>query len=320
MILLGITLAAGAVVFLATRTFIVVPQRENVVKQRAGKFVGVLEPGMHFMLPFVDSAAYRHEMREQAIEVPPQSCITKDNIQVEVDGIVYLKVEEAKDASYNIGDYRLAAINLAQTNMRSEIGKLTLEETFSEREKMNESIVREIDKASAPWGIKVMRYEIKGISPSARVIETMEKQMEAERQKRASITISTGQKEAKINISEGERIEAVNLSEGEKQKRINEANGRAQEIRLIAEASAKGIELVAHAIRAPGGDQAVKMQLAEQYINELGRILQSADVSVMPTQIAQIAAMWQGISTAGDALPTVPVTPPSTGGNRGGGQ
>src|SRR5689334_2918462 len=186
MLLLLATLGAGAVVFLVTRTFIVVPQRENVVKQRAGRFVGVLQPGFHFMLPVLDSGAYRHEMREQAIDVPPQMCITKDNIQVEVDGIVYLKVEDAKDASYNIGDYRLAAINLAQTTMRSEIGKLTLEETFSEREKVNESIVRELDKASAPWGIKVMRYEIKGISPSARVIETMEKQMEAERAKRAS--------------------------------------------------------------------------------------------------------------------------------------
>jgi regulator of protease activity HflC (stomatin/prohibitin superfamily) len=312
------TIGAVVAAFFITRTFIVVSERENVVKERVGKFAGVLNPGFHFMVPLLDRAAYRHEMREQAIDVPPQMCITKDNIQVEVDGIVYLKVEDAKDASYNIGDYRLAAINLAQTTMRSEIGKLTLEETFSEREKMNESIVREIDKASAPWGIKVMRYEIKGITPSGRVIETMEKQMEAERAKRASITISTGNKEAKINISEGERIEAVNLSEGEKAKRINEANGRAAEIRLLAEANAKGIALVGEAIKSPGGDQAVKMQLAEQYINELGRILANSDVSVMPTQVAQIAAMWQGISTAGDALPGG-VVPVAGGTNRKGG-
>ena len=279
-----------------------VSERENVVKERVGKFQGVLMPGFHFMTPLLDRAAYRHEMREQAIDVPPQMCTTKDNISVEVDGIVYLKVEDAKDASYNIGDYRLAAINLAQTTMRSEIGKLRLEETFSEREIVNESIVRELDKASAPWGIKVMRYEIKGISPSARVVETMEKQMEAERAKRASILISGGQKEAKINISQGEQIEAVNLSEGEKSKRINEATGRAQEIRLIADASAKGIALVAAAIKAPGGEQAVKMQLAEQYITELGKILSTSKVSVMPTQLAQIAAMWQGVSTMGNAL------------------
>ena len=300
--LFAVTLAAGAVVFVVARTFIIVSERENVVKEKVGKFAGVLSPGFHFMWPLLDRAAYRHEMREQAIDVPPQMCITKDNIQVEVDGIVYLKVEDAKDASYNIGDYRLAAINLAQTTMRSEIGKLILEETFSEREKVNESIVRELDKASAPWGIKVMRYEIKGISPSARVVETMEKQMEAERQKRASILISTGQKEAKINISEGERIEAVNLSEGEKQKRINEATGRAQEIRLVAESSAKGIGLVADAIRSPGGNQAVKMQLAEQYITELGRILEGAEVSVLPTQIAQMKSFFEGMSRVTNSL------------------
>lgn len=291
-----ITMGIGAGIFFITRTFIVVSERENVVKERLGKPQGILEPGFHFMVPLLDRAAYRQEMREQAIDVPPQNCITKDNIAVEVDGIVYLKVEDAKDASYNIADYRQAAINLAQTTMRSEIGKLGLEETFSEREKMNESIVREIDKASSPWGIKVLRYEIKGISPSPRVVETMEKQMEAERQKRASITISAGQKEAKIFVSEGEQIEAVNLSEGEKTKRINEATGRAQEIRLTADASAKGIALIAEAIRAPGGEQAVKMQLAEQYIIELGRILEGADVSVLPQGVAQMQSFFEGFA------------------------
>ncbi len=302
-----ITIGAAVATFFVTRTFIVVSERHNVVKERVGKFQGVLAPGFHFMVPLLDRSAYRHEMREQAIDVPPQMCITKDNIQVEVDGIVYIKVEDAKDASYNIGDYRLAAINLAQTTMRSEIGKLSLEETFSEREKMNESIVREIDKASAPWGIKVMRYEIMGISPSSRVIETMEKQMEAERQKRASITISTGQKEAKINISEGERIEAINLSEGEKQKRINESTGRAQEIRLVADASAKSIALVADAIRAPGGHQAVKMQIAEQYIGELGRILEGAEVSVLPQQLAQLKGFFEGMTKVGNAFEPGPM-------------
>ena len=302
MIAFLITMCIGAGVFFITRTFIVVSERENVVKERLGKPQGVLEPGFHFMVPLLDRAAYRQEMREQAIDVPPQNCITKDNIAVEVDGIVYLKVEDAKDASYNIADYRQAAINLAQTTMRSEIGKLGLEETFSERERMNESIVREIDKASSPWGIKVLRYEIKGISPSARVIETMEKQMEAERQKRASITISAGQKEAKIFVSEGEQIEAVNLSEGEKTKRINEATGRAQEIRLTADASAKGIALIAEAIRAPGGEQAVKMQLAEQYIIELGRILEGAEITVLPQGVAQMKTFFEGFSKVTGSL------------------
>ncbi len=306
------TLGFLGAVFFITRTFIVVSERENIVKERLGKFQGVLQPGFHFMVPLLDRAAYRQEMREQAIDVPPQMCITKDNIQVEVDGIVYIKVGDAKDASYNIADYRIAAINLAQTTMRSEIGKLNLDETFSEREKMNTSIVREIDKASDPWGIKVLRYEIKGITPSPRVIETMEKQMEAERQKRAQVTISTGNKEAKIAVSEGERIEAVNLSEGERQKRINEATGRAQEIRLIADANAKALALVAEAIRAPGGDSAVKMQLAEQYLVELGRILEHADVSVVPAQIAQVKAFFEGMTKVQGAMGDGPSALPST--------
>ncbi|MBI1944388.1 MAG: paraslipin [Deltaproteobacteria bacterium] len=307
-----ITIGCLAGVFFVTRTFIVVSERENVVKERVGKFQGVLQPGFHFMVPLLDRAAYRQEMREQAIDVPPQMCITKDNIQVEVDGIVYIKVEDAKDASYNIADYRIAAINLAQTTMRSEIGKLNLDETFSEREKMNTSIVREIDKASEPWGIKVLRYEIKGITPSPRVIETMEKQMEAERHKRAQVTISTGNKEAKIAVSEGERIEAVNLSEGERQKRINEANGRAAEIRMTAEANAKALALVADAIRAPGGESAVKMQLAEQYLVELGRILEHADVSVVPAQIAQVKAFFEGMTKVQGAVGAAPSATPPT--------
>lgn len=284
------------------KTFIIVPEREHVVKERLGKYEGVLKPGFHFMVPIIDRAAYRQEAREQPIDVPPQSCITRDNIQVEVDGVVYLRVVDAKDASYGIGDYRSAAINLAQTTMRSEVGKLNLEGTFSERETINESIVREIDKASAPWGIKVLRYEIKNITPSPRVIETMEKQMEAERQKRATITISAGQKEAMIAVSEGKRQEAVNISEGEKQRRINEATGRAQEIRLLAEASAKGIQLVARAIQKPGGNAAVETQLVEQFIGELGNILQTAKVSVVPAEIANTRAFFQGLSQVGTAI------------------
>jgi regulator of protease activity HflC (stomatin/prohibitin superfamily) len=303
--LFGLTMLFVAGIFFVTKTFIVVSERENVVKERLGRYEGVLDPGFHFMVPLLDRAAYRQEMREQAIDVPPQSCITRDNIQMEVDGVVYLKVVDAKDASYGIANYRLAAINLAQTMMRSEIGKLTLEETFAEREKVNENVVREVDKASSPWGIKVLRYEIKNINPSNRVVETLEKQMEAERQKRAAITISTGQKEAKINISEGERQEAVNLSEGEKQKRINEANGRAAEIRLLAEASSEGIRLVAAAIQAPGGDLAVKNQLAEQFIGEFGRIIEGANVSVVPSELAKLTGMLQSVAA------TVPTTTPS---------
>lgn len=291
-----VTLAAIGGTWLVSKTFVVVSERHAVVKERLGKPQGVLKPGFHFMVPVLDRRAYTHEMREQAIDVPPQMCVTKDNIQVEVDGIVYVQVMDPQAASYNVSDYRQSAINLAMTTMRSEIGKLTLEGTFSEREKINDAIVKEIDKDSVNWGIKVRRYEIKNIAPSSNVIHTLEKQMEAERQKRASITISTGQKESKIMVSEGEMTQAVALSEGERSKRINEANGRAAEIRLLADAQAKGIALVAEAIRQPGGDDAVKAQVAEQYIQELGRILEGAEVTVVPAQMAQMRGFFEGMA------------------------
>jgi regulator of protease activity HflC (stomatin/prohibitin superfamily) len=301
-----ITIGILVGVFAMTRTFVVVSQRHAVVKERLGKFQGVLKPGFHFMVPLLDRSAYTHDVREQAIDVPPQMCITKDNIQVEVDGIVYLQVMDPQAASYNVADYRESAINLAMTTMRSEIGKLSLEQTFSERDKMNDSIVKEIDKDSTKWGIKVRRYEIKNITPSMAVVHTMEKQMEAERQKRASITSSTGAKEAKILVSEGEKQQSINLSEGEKQRRINEANGRAAEIRLIAEAQAKGTQEVADAIRAPSGDLAVKAQLTEQYISELGRILEGAKVSVVPENVARLRGFFEGLSQVGAATTNTP--------------
>ncbi len=290
------------VIFFVKQTFIIVPERENVIKERFGKFDKMLMPGFHFLVPFVDKAAYRQEIREQAIDVPPQMCITRDNIQVEVDGIVYLKVMDAEKASYGIADYRAASINLAQTTMRSEIGRLTLDETFSEREEMNHNIVKEIDRASDPWGIKMIRYEIMNISPSRRVIDTMEQQMEAERQKRAEITQSMGEKEAKINISEGQRQQAVNLSEGERARRINEAKGRAEEIRLLADASAEGIDMVAEAIQAPGGHAAVKMQLVEQFVDDFGEIIKGADVSVVPEGLANIKGFFQGVNQVGETM------------------
>ncbi len=309
---LAATIFILGALFLATKTFVVVGERHEIVKERLGKFEGVLKPGFHFMLPLLDRAAYVQEKREQAIDVPPQMCITKDNIQVEVDGIVYIQVIDAKSASYYGTDYRNSAINLAMTTMRSEIGKLSLEQTFSERDQINDSIVKEIDKDSVNWGIKVRRYEIKNITPSMAVVHTMEKQMEAERQKRASITSSTGAKEAKILVSEGEMQQSIAMSEGEKQKRINEANGRAAEIRLIAEAQAKGVSEVAAAILTAGGDAAVKAQLAEQYIHELGRILEGAEVSVVPESIAQMRGFFEGVSQVGAVTAPASTTTPST--------
>ncbi len=283
------------VLFIIWKTFTIVHMREAVVKERVGKFSGVLMPGFHFILPLFDRIAYRHEMREQVLDVPSQTCITKDNIQVEVDGIVYLRVLDPEKASYGIENYRRASVNLAQTTMRSEIGKISLENCFSERDSINESIVREIDKASDPWGVKVLRYEIKNITPSAHVIDTLEKQMEAEREKRSKIILANAEKEARINASEGERQEAVNISEGKKQERINEAIGRAKEISILADATAQGITMVAESVSGPGGDDAVKLRIVEQFIDELGNIFQNSSVSVVPPQLANIKGFFEGI-------------------------
>jgi len=274
------------------KTFIVVTMREEVMKERLGKYVATLKPGFHFLIPFVDKAAYRREMRERVLDVPSQSCITSDNIQVEVDGLVYIKVVDSYKASYGIGNYKTAAVNLAQTTMRSEIGKMTLDSTFSERDALNEKIVKEIDEASDSWGIKVLRYELKNISPSKSVEDVMEKQMEAERSKRAEITLSTGERESRIKISEGDRMYAINISEGEQQKRINEAEGRAAKIERLAEASANGIRFVSEAISEPSGDIAVRTQLIEQFIEEYGNILEEADVSVLPGDLANIRSIF----------------------------
>ncbi len=279
-----------AIVFIK-KTVIIVSMREEVIKERLGKYVATLKPGLHIMIPFLDNDTYHREMRERVLDVPSQSCITSDNIQVEVDGLIYIKVIDAYKASYGIGNYKHAAVNLAQTTMRSEIGKMRLDDTFSERGSLNDKIVKEIDKASVNWGIKVLRYELKNINPSANVQDTMEKQMEAEREKRSEITFSTAKKEARIKESEGEKIKAINLSEGEKLKRINEADGKAAEITLMAEASAKGIKLVSEAINKPGGDLAVKTQLVEQYIQEFGKVMDTAKVSVLPGDIANLKGM-----------------------------
>lgn len=288
------TILTIIVLFLLKQTLIVVPMRESCVVERLGKFKLVLKPGFHFLIPFFDNISYRHETREQVLDIPSQTCITNDNMQVEVDGLVYLKVIDPKKASYGIGDYRNASVNLAQTTMRSEVGKLTLSRIFSERDTLNDKIVKEIDVASDSWGIKVLRYEIKNISPSKHVLATLEKQMEAEREKRAEITLATAKKESQILLSEGERQEAINISEGEKQKRINYAKGRAQEIELIASSTSEGARLVAEAINKPGGSKAVKMQLVEQYIAELSDVLGSAKVTVLPEQMANMKAFFDG--------------------------
>lgn len=286
--------------FIITRLFIIVEMREEVIQERLGKFKKNLKPGFHFLIPFADRPAYRREMREQVLDVPSQTCITKDNIEVMVDGLVYIKVMDAHKASYGISNYQAASINLAQTTMRSEVGKITLDDTFSEREAMNENIVREIDKAAGPWGIKVLRYEIKNIRPSNEIVDTMEKQMEAEREKRAEITHSEGFRQARINESEGEQKSQVLVSEGARQRRINEAKGKAKEIELIANATANGIQRIAEAMQKPGGELAVRTKLVEQYIEQFGSILRNSNVSVLPTETANLKTFFEGVSKVSD--------------------
>lgn len=300
--LTALTITAIVVLLVLYNTITIVSMRHSYVVERLGKFRKVLDPGMHFLVPFIDNITYKHEIREQVIDIPSQTCITQDNMQVEVDGIVYLKVTDPKKASYGIGNYQLAATNLAQTTMRSEIGKLSLGHAFSEREALNLKIVKEIDRASEAWGIKVLRYEIKNIRPSKHIVSTLEKQMEAEREKRAEITLATADKESKIRLSEGDKTEAINISEGEKQRRINIAKGRAMEIELISNATAEGVKLVAAAINEPGGSKAMKMQLVEQFIDEVGAVMNSAKVTFLPSEMANIKAAFEGINKVTDKI------------------
>jgi regulator of protease activity HflC (stomatin/prohibitin superfamily) len=284
-----------AVLIIVYNLILIVPERKVCVIERLGKFREVMEPGLHFLIPIFDRVAYRHEMREECIDIPSQGCISRDNAQIEVDGLVYMKVMDGFKASYGIENYRRAAINLAQTTMRSEVGKLTFTQLVSERESLNETIVAEIDKASDPWGIKVLRYEVKNITPSYSQIQTLEKQMEAVRQKRADILLASAEKDATINLSEGEKQEAINVSEGEKQRRINEAHGRASEISIEAEATAKGIKMVSQAVNLQGGKDALRLRLLGSFITRVGDVLKSAEVSVVPTEMAQLKGFFEGM-------------------------
>ena len=281
---------------------LIIPMRCIGVIERLGKFRAVLEPGLHLLIPFVDRIAYKHETREQCLNIPDQSCISRDNIQVDVDGLLYIKVMDPYKASYGIEDYLVAAINLAQTTVRSEVGKLRLSETFSEREQLNETIVKEIDNASEPWGIKVLRYEVMNIIPSRNVVETLEKQMEAERTKRADITLANAERDSTINLSEGERQEAINLSEGERQRRINEAKGRASEIGILAEATSAGSKLIADAIGKPFGQEAANLRLVEQYVSRLSDLLQEAEVSLVPNEMAHMQSFFAGMDQVAQSI------------------
>jgi len=293
-------LALAIVIFVKTVT--IIPQKWAYIIERLGKYHATLDAGFHILAPFADRIAYKHTLKEQAIDVPPQQCITRDNITVDVDGVLYLQVLDPKRASYGIGDYLFASIQLAQTTMRSEVGKLDLEGTFEARDKINAEIVQAVDKASDPWGVKVTRYEIKNILPPQSIKDAMEKQMRAEREKRAVIAESEGEKQSRINRADGQKQEAIAKSEGEMQRRINEAKGRAAEIEQVAEATGNGIRKVAEAIQAPGGEKAVSLRVAEQYLNEFGKLAQENNTLIMPSNLADIAGMVGSLMTVGKKL------------------
>lgn len=288
--------ALSILIVIVLRTFQVVPHQHAFIKERFGKFAGVLEPGFHFLVPFIERVAYRHTLKEEVIDVPPQVCITRDNVQVEVDGILYIRVLNPEKASYQINNYRFASTQLAQTSMRSEIGKLDLDQTFVEREKINDAVIQSVDKASDPWGVKVIRYEIKNIFPTKTVLLSMEQQMKAEREKRAEIFHSEGERAAMINRSEGSKQENINRSEGEKMRRINEAEGRAHQIELVAEATALALHEVASAINQPGGQDAVQLRIAQEYIRQFGDVVDKSRTSVVPMGLAAIQGAFEGFS------------------------
>jgi regulator of protease activity HflC (stomatin/prohibitin superfamily) len=269
----------------------VVPQRTAIIVERLGKFRAVFTAGFQILIPFIDKVRYRHTLKEQAIDVASQTCITRDNIAVEVDGILYLQVLDPQKASYGIDNYRFASIQIAQTTMRSVIGKLELDKTFEERESINATIVAAVDKASDPWGVKVTRYEVKNIVPPQSIKDAMEKQMRAEREKRAIIAESEGTRQAKINVADGDKQEFILRSEGEKQRRINEAAGRASEIEQVANATANGLRAIAIAISEENGLNAVNLRIAEQYLTAFGNIAKQNNTLILPSNLTDIASV-----------------------------
>jgi regulator of protease activity HflC (stomatin/prohibitin superfamily) len=269
----------------------IVPQRTAIIVERLGKYRGTFTAGFQLLIPFLDKVRYRHTLKEQAIDVAPQICITKDNIAVEVDGILYLQVLDPQKASYGIDNYRFASIQIAQTTMRSVIGKLELDKTFEERETINVTIVEAVDKASEPWGVKVTRYEVKNISPPQSIKDAMEKQMRAEREKRAIIAESEGAKQAKINVAEGDKQSLIKNSEGEMQKRINEAAGRASEIEQLAKATANGLRAISLAISEENGLNAVNLRIAEQYLTAFGNIAKTNNTVIIPSNLTDISGI-----------------------------
>jgi len=289
-LIVAVVLALVLLIVLS-RTAVVVPQQSAYIVERLGRYNGVLNAGFHVLVPFMDSIRYRHSLKEDAMDIPEQICITRDNVQVGVDGVLYLKVLNPERASYGISDYRFAITQLAQTTLRSEVGKIELDRTFEERSHINIEVVQELDKASEPWGVKVLRYEIKNITPPKDVLAAMEKQMRAEREKRAAILTSEGHRDSAINMAEGDKQQVIKASEANRQQRINEAEGQASAILAVANATAEGIRQLASATQSPGGTQAVQLRVAEQYIGQLGNLAKESNTLVVPANLTDVASM-----------------------------
>ncbi len=282
---------AFVIIVIVAKTAVVVPQQSAYVVERLGRYSGTLGAGFHILIPFLDVVRYKHSLKEQAVDIPPQVCITRDNVQVSVDGVLYLKVLNPERASYGIGDYAFGISQLAQTTLRSEFGKIELDRTFEERTNINTQVVSELDKASEPWGIKVMRYEIKNITPPHDVLAAMEKQMRAEREKRALILTSEGQRDAAITSAEGEKQQVIKASEANKQPQINDADGEAAALLAIAEATANGIRKVAESIQQPGGYEAVQLRVADNYLTQFGKLAQEGNTMILPATLSDVGSM-----------------------------
>jgi regulator of protease activity HflC (stomatin/prohibitin superfamily) len=289
------------VVVLIIKTAVVVPQKSQFVVERLGKYAKTIGAGLHILIPFIDRIAYKRSLKEEVMDIPAQTCITRDNVSVTIDGVLYIRVMDAKMSAYGIENYYIAASQLAQTSLRSAIGKIDLDKTFEERESINGSVVQAVDEAAQEWGVKVMRYEIKDITPPGTVMAAMEAQMKAEREKRAEIAISEGDRQSRINRAEGLRQEAIHVSEGEKQKRINEAEGQAQEILLVADATAEGIRKVAEAVNLPGGPEAMNLKVAQQYVSEFGNLAKTNNTMIIPADLAGMGGM---VATATEIINT----------------
>jgi regulator of protease activity HflC (stomatin/prohibitin superfamily) len=309
-------IVVGLVLYVIRQTAVVVPQQTAVVVERLGKYSRTLGAGFWILVPILDVRRYTHVLKEQPLDIPEQDCITRDNVQVHVDGILYYKIVDPERASYGISNLEFAITQLAQTTLRSEIGKIDLDRTFEERTSINHHVVSEIDKASDAWGVKVLRYEIKNIRPPQGVLDAMEKQMRAEREKRANILQSEGERDSAINRAEGKKQETIKESEAARQQQMNEAEGEAQAIIAVADATAAGIRKVAEAIQIQGGFEAVQLRVAEQYIGEFGKIAKSGNTVVVPANLSDVASMITLATNfirqggPGDVVPAAPPPAP----------